>query len=158
MYLCLRIQRGELQPAFVPVHLTELVCLPGVLQTDSSDVSELKIHQVFLSSLFLTAEFFPPWIYLSIQTNGVNLKTYIASFSRYRVHKVALEWWQQYPNHPFRLRDKPHNKTTWRNCFHNKQHSHLFLFDPHPRQNSKLKYSMPSWALASSGLPELELS
>lgn len=57
------------------------------------------------------------------------------------------------PQSPFQAEGQT-TQQTWRNCFHNKQHSHLFLFDPHPRQNSKLKYSMPSWALASSGLPE----
>lgn len=93
MYLCLRIQRGELQPAFVPVHLTELVCLPGVLQTDSSNVSELKIYQVFLSFLFLTrinfiqskfsAEFFP-----------MNLFIYTNKWCKFEnLHRLVLEVW-----------------------------------------------------------------
>ena len=31
-YLCLWVQRKQSLPHFVPVHLIELVCLPGVLR------------------------------------------------------------------------------------------------------------------------------
>lgn len=33
VYLCLGVQREKLLPAFIPVDLIELVCLPGVLHT-----------------------------------------------------------------------------------------------------------------------------